>query len=125
MNPGCDPSTIVRWASGVRRESVANVIQADDGQPGLVDGVLGDLPIRQWVLTLPHRLRYTLAYDHRLCRAVLAVFVRAVLGFERRRARARGIEGRGGAVTAIQRCGSALNTNTHFHTLVAEGAFEE
>ena len=24
----------------------------------LVDGVLGDLPVRQWVLTLPHRLRY-------------------------------------------------------------------
>jgi hypothetical protein len=24
----------------------------------LVDDVLGDLPVRQWVLTLPHRLRY-------------------------------------------------------------------
>ncbi len=52
----------------------------------LVDGVLGGLPVRQWVLTLPYRLRYALAWDHRLCRAVLAVFVRAVLGFERRRA---------------------------------------
>jgi len=30
-----------------------------------------------------------------------------------------------GAVTAIQRCGSALNTNPHFHTLLAEGVFEE
>jgi hypothetical protein len=37
-------------------------------------------------MTLPYRLRYALAYDHRSCRAVLAVFVRAVLGFERRRA---------------------------------------
>jgi hypothetical protein len=91
----------------------------------LVDGVLGDLPIRQWVLTLPHRLRYKLAYDHCLCRAVLAVFVRAVLGFERCRAREQGIHGRGGAVTAIQRYGSALNTNVHFHTLVAEGVFED
>jgi transposase-like zinc-binding protein len=34
----------------------------------LVDGVLGGLPIRQWVLTLPYRLRYALAWDHRLCR---------------------------------------------------------
>jgi hypothetical protein len=91
----------------------------------LVDGVFGDLPVRQWVLTLPHRLRYALAYDHRLCRAVLAVFVRAVLGFERRRAREQGVAGRPGAVTAIQRCGSALNTNIHFHTLVAEGVFEQ
>jgi len=90
----------------------------------LVDGVFGDLPVRQWVLTLPHRLRYKLAYDHSLCRAVLAVFIRGVLGFERRRARAQGIRGRGGAVTAVQRCGSALNTNIHFHTLVAEAVFE-
>ena len=42
----------------------------------LVDGVLGGLPVRQWVLTLPYRLRYALAWDHRLCRAVLAVFIR-------------------------------------------------
>ena len=91
----------------------------------LVDGVLGGLPVRQWVLTLPFRLRYRLAYDHRLCRAVLGVFVRALLAFEQRRAGVLGIRGRGGAVTAIQRCGSALNANPHFHTLVAEGVFEE
>jgi hypothetical protein len=40
----------------------------------LTDGVLGGLPVRQWVLTLPQRLRYALAWDHRLCRAVLAAF---------------------------------------------------
>jgi hypothetical protein len=92
----------------------------------LTDGVLGGLPVRQWVLTLPHRLRYALAWDHRLCRAVLAVFVRALLGFERRRARRRGIDGGvGGAVTAIQRFGSALNTNVHFHTLAVQGGFVE
>ncbi len=111
----------------------------------LVDGVLGDLPVRQWVLTLPFRhvrrslgaggLRYVLAFDHDPCRKVLAVFVRALLAFERRRAAARGVVGRGGAITAIQRCGlvrrslgegaSALNTNIHFHTLVAEGVFVE
>ena len=91
----------------------------------LVDGVFGDLPVRQWVLTLPHRLRYALAYDHRLCRAVLGVFVRAVLSSERRRAGVHRARGRGGAVTAIQRCGSALNANVHFHTVAAQGAFEE
>jgi hypothetical protein len=92
----------------------------------LVDGVLGGLPVRQWVLTLPHRLRFALAWDHRLCRAVLAVFVRAVLGFERRRARRRGVaNGRGAAITAIQRFGSALNTNVHFHTLVVQGVFAD
>ncbi len=59
----------------------------------LVDGVLGGLPVRQWVLMLPVRLRYRLAYDHRLCRAVLGVFVRALLGFTQRRARALGLCG--------------------------------
>jgi hypothetical protein len=68
----------------------------------LVDGVLGGLPVRQWVLTLPYRLRYALAWDHRLCRAVLRVFIRALLSFERRRAARRGIhDGAGGAVTAM------------------------
>ncbi len=34
----------------------------------LTDHVLGGLPVRQWVLTLPHRLRYALAWDHRRSR---------------------------------------------------------
>ena len=90
----------------------------------LVDSVLGGLPIRQWVLTCPWRLRYAMAWDQRLCRAVLAVFVRAVLGLQRRRARRRGFRGGvGGAVTAIQRSGAALNLNVHFHGLVADGVF--
>lgn len=90
----------------------------------LVDEVLGWLPVRQWVLTTPHRLRYALAYDQRLCRRVLAVFIRAVLSFERRRARRHGVaDGRGGAVTSIQRFGSAANLNVHFHSLVVQGVF--
>ena len=40
----------------------------------LVDEVLPQVPVRrQWVLTLPYRLRYHLAWDHALCRAVLGV----------------------------------------------------
>jgi hypothetical protein len=66
----------------------------------LVDRVFPDVPIRQWVLSLPHRLRYLLAWDHDLCRAVVAVYLRAVLGALRRRARRDGVEdGRSGAVT--------------------------
>jgi hypothetical protein len=69
--------------------------------------------VRQWVLTLPHRIRYLLAWDHALCRAVMAVFMRAVLGFLRRRARVEdGVaDGRSGAVVIVQRFGSALNVN--------------
>ena len=92
----------------------------------LVDAVLPHVPVRQWVLTLPYRLRYLLAWNHQLCRAVLAVHVRAVLGFYRRRARRRGVrDGRGGAVTVIQRFGGGLQLNVHFHSLFLDGVFAE
>jgi hypothetical protein len=53
----------------------------------LVDRVLPEAPVRQWVLSLPIPLRYRVAYDHELCSAVLAVFLRAVFGALRHRAK--------------------------------------
>jgi hypothetical protein len=92
----------------------------------LVDGILPHVPVRQWVLSLPHRLRYLVAWDHELCRAVLAVYTRALLSFQRRRARHRGLrDGHSGCVTVIQRFGGGLNLNVHFHTLVLDGAFTD
>jgi hypothetical protein len=93
----------------------------------LVDHVFPEVPVRQWVLTLPPRIRYRLAFDHTLCRAVVAVFMRAVLGFLGRGARpAHGVvDGRGGAVVILQRFGSALNLNVHAHALVLDGVFAE
>ena len=93
----------------------------------LVDHVFPEVPVRQWVLTVPHRVRYVLAWDHALCRAVVGVFMRAVLGFLRRRAREQqGVaDGRGGAVVIVQRFGAALNVNVHSHALVVDGVFAE
>jgi hypothetical protein len=89
-----------------------------------VDAVLPWVPIRQWVLSLPYWLRFALAWDHGLCRAVLAVFAGTLLGFQRRRARGLGIhDGRSGSLPVTQRFGSALNLNVHFHTLVLDGVF--
>lgn len=90
----------------------------------LVDHVFPAVPIRQYVLTLPPRLRYLLARDHALCRAVVAVYLRAVLGWLRHQARRRGVtDGRGGAVAVVQRFGVALNLNVHIHALVLDGVF--
>jgi hypothetical protein len=62
--------------------------------------------------------------DHELCRAVLAVYTRALLGFYRKRAKASGHQdGCTGTVTVIQRFGGALNLNLHFHTLAVDGVF--
>ena len=90
----------------------------------LVDHVLPRAPVRQWVLSLSFELRYRLAWDHRVCRAVLAVYTRALQGFYRKRASASGHrDGRTGTVTVIQRFGGALNLNVHFHTLAVDGVF--
>ena len=92
----------------------------------LVDHVFPDVPVRQWVLSLPHRVRYVLAWDHDLCRAVVAVSMRAVLGFLRHRAREAGVgDLRGGAVVIVQRFGGALNLNVHLHALVLDGCVDE
>lgn len=51
----------------------------------LVDRVLPEVPLRQWMLTLPFSRRYRLAYDRRLPTPVLAACVRAVFASLRRR----------------------------------------
>jgi hypothetical protein len=44
----------------------------------LVDHVFPPLPVRQWVLSLPKRLRYFLRHDRRTVTAVLTIFLRVV-----------------------------------------------
>ena len=92
----------------------------------LVDRVLPHVPVRQWVLSLPIQIRPMLAYDATLSRAVLNIFLRAVFAWHRRKAKLLGINGaQCGAVTSIQRFGSALNLNLHFHVLVLDGVFHQ
>ena len=90
----------------------------------LVDRVIPDVPIRQWVLSLPFALSYRVAFDTALLGQILRIFIRAILGSLRRHARENGIpDGRCGAVTFIQRFGSALNLTPHFHVLVFNGVY--
>ena len=91
----------------------------------LTDRVVPEVPIRQWVLTLPYPLRYRCAYDAKLTSAVVRSFIRALFAELRRRSR-RAWDIRAeqcGSVTFIQRFGSALNLNVHFHTLALDGAY--
>jgi hypothetical protein len=91
----------------------------------LVDRVIPDVPNRQWVLTLPYPLRYRCAYDAKLTSEVLRAFLRALFAELRRRVRRElGVSAEQcGAVTFIQRFGSAMNLNLHFHTLALDGAY--
>ena len=91
----------------------------------LVERVLPEVPIRQWVLTLPYPLRLPCAWDAKLTSAVLRAFLRSVFADQRRRAKqVHGVRnGQCAAVTFIQRFGSALNLTPHFHSLVLDGVY--
>ncbi len=84
----------------------------------LVDHVIPHVPVRQWVLSLPIPLRVLLAAQPELVTPVLQVVQRVV---ERRLLDHTGLksdEGRGGAVTLIQRFGSAANLDIHLRCQV-------
>ena len=90
----------------------------------LVDRVFPRVPVRQWVLSLPFALRYRLAYDSTMLTAVLQVFIRSLFGFYRRLACDYGIDqSQCGAVTFVQRFGSAANLHVHFHVLCIDGVY--
>jgi len=72
----------------------------------LVDAVLPWVPVRQWVLTVPYRLRYQMAWNHGLSRAVLGVYARALGEIYARGARACGIEG--GQTGMSRRCSARV-----------------
>ena len=110
------------WWTGDERESVRGAANlADDFaranggaeqwiyEAGFDDG---------WTATAP------IGSFRRLCRAGRKLFLRAVFALYARKARAEGVEGgRTGAVNQIQRFGSALNANLHFHALVLDGVY--
>jgi ribosomal protein S27E len=89
----------------------------------LVDKVLPQQPVRQWVLSLPFALRYLLATRPEIITQVLGIVYRAISGHLIRQAGLTRASAATGAVTLIQRFGSALNLNVHFHLLVLDGVY--
>jgi hypothetical protein len=89
----------------------------------LVDEVLPERPLRQWVLSLPFALRFLLARDRDVLTHVLGIVYRTIAGYILEKARLTQATGATGAVTLIQRFGSALNANVHFHMLFLDGAY--
>jgi hypothetical protein len=89
----------------------------------LVDHVIPHVPVRQWVLSLPIPLRVLLAAQPELVTPVLQVVQRVVTRHLLEAAGLKADEGHGGAVTLIQRFGSAANLNIHLHCLVLDGVY--
>ena len=84
----------------------------------LVDHVFPPLPVRQWVLAVPKRMRYFLQRDAALQGAVLGIFLRVVERCLREHICGCPAAARIGTVAFIHRFGSSLNEHVHFHCCV-------
>jgi len=87
----------------------------------LVDEVIPQVPVRQWVLPVPTGLRILFAARPHLLTPVLRIVRRVIAGFVLSLAGLKGATADTGAVTLIQRFGSAANLNIHLHCLVLDG----
>jgi hypothetical protein len=89
----------------------------------LVDRVLPDVPLRQFVLSLPYELRRLAAFKADVLTALARIFVEAIFAEQRAGAKRAGVAGaQCGSVTFVQRFGS-LNLNVHFHVVAVDGVF--
>ena len=94
----------------------------------LTDQIFPRLPVRQWVLSVPKRLRYFLRSDPKALNTALRIFLRVIhTNLHQHCASATGIDKCDvhlGACAFIHRFGSSLNTHVHFHICVIDGVFE-
>lgn len=89
----------------------------------LVDELFPQVPVRQWVLSFPKRLRYFLGRDANLLNGVLRIFPDSVEKALQSCCPDAPDDARLGAVTFVHRFGSALNGNIHFHCCIIDGLF--
>jgi hypothetical protein len=81
------------------------------------------VPVRQWVLSFPIPLRILLAAHPELLTPVLGIVHRVITGFLLGQAGLKRTAADAGAVTLVQRFGSAANLNVHLHCLVLDGVY--
>jgi hypothetical protein len=89
----------------------------------LVDSVIPRVPVRQWVLSFPIPLRILFAAHPDLLSPVLQCIHRVVAAFLVKQSGLKRGQAHTGAVTLIQRFGSAANLNIHLHCLVLDGVY--
>ena len=90
----------------------------------LVDDIIPHVPVRQWVLSFPMPLRSLFAVHPELLAPVLAVVQRVVTTHLIQQSGIQRTDAGTGAVTLIQRFGSAANLNIHLHGLWLDGVYQ-
>jgi len=92
----------------------------------LIEHILPEVALRQWVLTFPFGWRRRLSHDGELLRVLTRIFVETVHRFY---AKHTGHHGerlvKGGAVTVVQRTSSDLRLNPHLHVVFLDGVYRE
>ncbi len=92
----------------------------------LVTCVIPWVPTRQWVVSVPIPLRYWMAASQDLTAKVHTIIRTTIGQYYVKQAVTRGLPRANvhpGSVTFIQRFGSALNLNVHYHLLFLEGVY--
>ena len=89
----------------------------------LIDHVLPRVAFRQWVLSVPKRVRWHMRTKPEVTSGLLRIFLRAVETMLRQRSPVAPPSARFGAVAFVHRFGSFLNSHVHYHVLVTDGVF--
>ena len=89
----------------------------------LVDRVIPRVPVRQCVLSFPIPLRMLFAAHPDLLSPVLQCIHRIIATFPIKQSGLQRSQAHTGAVTLIQRFGSAANLNIHLHCLILDGVY--
>jgi hypothetical protein len=96
----------------------------------LVDHVIPPVPVRQWVISVPKRLRWHLAERPEAVSALTNIFmseverlVQTAAGVEVTRSEKRTDSPRIGGISFLHRFGSALNHHVHLHACITDGVF--
>jgi Putative transposase/Transposase zinc-binding domain len=92
----------------------------------LVEQVIPWVPTRQWVVSVPVPLRYWMASSQDLTAKVHTIIRTTIGQYYVNKAVTRGYARANiqpGSVTFIQRFGSAINLNLHFHCVFLEGVY--
>jgi hypothetical protein len=90
------------------------------------DRVLPDVPLRQWVLSVPYELRRVLAADAAMLTRTSRVFFEELRRWYREAsgiARSDEAKVEAGAITFVHRGGGSLNSHVHLHVIAADGVW--
>ncbi|MCH2107968.1 MAG: transposase [Polyangiaceae bacterium] len=108
-----------------------NARRMADTAARLVDRVLPEARLRQWVLSVPYELRMTLARHPEALSAVGRLFIEEIFRWQRALGTRLGLAAahsadvhlKGGAICFPQRFGGSLNLNVHYHVIVPDTLF--